>query len=444
MDRYPEGIVKVLSIQGVRDFHNAEADLRTISSNGDPYERAFVPSSLEHLSIGGLASTLQVISSWANALPLGQRVIRLEIDESMTSDEVSGLVTRDHVFLACLLADRIENSAGRDVTDTVARALSLHQARLDSKSHHTDSSRILSVSSTGLQNSISTLTHGARQVTAPAFRPDATRVSALIRPIRSTLANATNSWWPGGKRISEDKRRELEGDVTDLMFELLDNIYSWGRSRWLSRGRKAVLANSLQFFRAESLDLPVAELIEGAGVDTPIETYVGQSLPNYLFGRGNKGITFQARMIELTFFDSGEGLAYWMAADGAPRTNYLTFKDEIRYTASALQRGSGARDTIFFLSGQGIPRALEAISKLGGFVHLRTGRMSLFRDFIVEPFSADEHQDTDALFGTEVELRYFRDWSTRRRAFSEFEPSRGTTYTVLLPVFEELPRSRAR
>ena len=436
--------MNALSIRGVRNFHAAEEDLRSVAAGRDVPELLELPPTLEHQSIGGLASTLQVIATWANSCSPGQRLIQLGIDSSSSDFRISEMIDRDHIFLACLLADRIHDIEGRDLTVLFSRVLGEHHARLDSKSQHTNSSRILSVSSTGLRNSVSTLTHSSEQITSADFRPDAAKVAALIRPIRSTLAESTQGWWPGGESISSERRRALEDDLSDLLFELLDNIYSWGRSNWVSRGRKTALTTSLQYFRAESLDMPISQLLAGAGEETPVETYVGQSLPNYLFGRGNRGVQYQARMVELTFFDSGEGLAYWMAADGQPLNTYLTFNDEIRYTAAALQRGSGARDTIFFLSGQGIPRALEAISKLGGFVHLRTGRLSLYRDFAVKPFSTGEHQDADALFGTTVELRYFRDWETRTTKFTEFEPVRGTTYTVLLPVFEELARVRIR
>jgi hypothetical protein len=383
--------------------------------------------------IGALASTIQFVATWANLRRSGERIVVTDSVYDTASVGRDQTDWRDATQLIALLADHVTHESDGD-------AGQVFSARGEPAAA---GARLLSAHS-NYRSKNSALTHSPSKDTGELL-PDAKKVSRLIRPVRDLLPADLRDSWPGGTRVLTEARSQLEHDFSDLVYELIENSHVWGRSSWIAPGRPRELENGLQFFRTRYIDAPVGELIAKAGVDSPLETYLGRSLPNYLYGRGSFGIDYRVRLLEVTVFDSGEGLAYWMAADGRPLPTYLTFPDEVRYTAAALHRGHGARDTIFFLSGQGIPRALEATSRLGGYIQLRTGRMALYRDFARRPFAQSEDAQPAELISQKTPLSFFSDWgSGNTTRFQEFANTKGTAYTILIPVFEERRQTRAR
>jgi hypothetical protein len=67
---------------------------------------------------------------------------------------------------------------------------------------------------------------------------------------------------------------------------------------------------------------------------------------------------------------------------------------------------------------------MQTLSDLRGFFRVRTGRLSLYRDFVARPY---EGADTEAASG-------LIDWSGRAGGLNGMPSVEGVLYTMLIPI----------
>ena len=132
----------------------------------------------------------------------------------------------------------------------------------------------------------------------------------------------------------------------------------------------------------------------------------------------------QAHYLDVSIFDSGSGLAQtWLAKQGRLKNGILndeiSLEDEWDAVKSCLNKGFGVKEGN--TNGNGLFRIMEVVNKAGGFLRVRTGRLSLVKAFAYDAPPLDSHNLNmeDALEGGDPKLRAWAD---------------GTTISVLLPL----------
>ena len=162
----------------------------------------------------------------------------------------------------------------------------------------------------------------------------------------------------------------------------------------------------------------MAKMVEAAGRHRPLRDYFQTWRPADPRMR-------TARFMDISIFDSGAGLAQtWLARKGrisnGVREDGVSLEGELDAVYACLRKGGTTKpgDT----SGNGLFRIMEVVRRAGGFVRIRSGRMSLVRAFpyAAPPLEADNITMEDAIDGGAP--RVLRSWAE------------GTTISVLLPL----------
>ena len=129
-------------------------------------------------------------------------------------------------------------------------------------------------------------------------------------------------------------------------------------------------------------------------------------------------------LLEISVFDSGPGLAKNFI--GKAWNNQVTIAEEINTIRKCLIKGqtsvSGSEGKN---KGFGLDEVLRLLNEKRGFLKIRSGRTSIYRDLILSSYKATQHAE-------QVELR---DWLTSSsEKYSEMHNVEGTLITLSYPL----------
>lgn len=160
--------------------------------------------------------------------------------------------------------------------------------------------------------------------------------------------------------------------------------------------------------------------VEGHGKSEDQLTRIGKgnaALQGYFESVKKKKAQTLQHFLEITVFDSGIGLARrWLKANWSRQ---LKLEDEYAACMACLTKNSTSAPERG--RGLGLAEVMTILNNLDGFLKLRTGRLSLYRDF------ATKHLQSP----TDVELRDFPSCSA---VLTELAAVFGTHYQILIPV----------
>lgn len=142
------------------------------------------------------------------------------------------------------------------------------------------------------------------------------------------------------------------------------------------------------------------------GADSPLQNYLHKQSLN---DRDNSS----TRIAQISIFDTGPGMALrWLSErNGIQTYDNISLSDEIEAVKTCFLKHATTKSGQF--SGQGLPMALSAMKRLGAFMTLRTGRISLYQDLsrgdTVEfsPIDRFPNEDLNLIAGTAYSI-YFR------------------------------------
>jgi hypothetical protein len=129
-------------------------------------------------------------------------------------------------------------------------------------------------------------------------------------------------------------------------------------------------------------------------------------------------------VLEISVFDSGPGLAKRFL--GSKWTDSLSLTDEVAIIKSCLVKGVTSTVGVSGMArGFGLNNVLNTLSKKNGFIKIRSGRASLYRDLLKSPH-------LDVVDATQIELC---DWLTGSNAnFTDMGAVCGTLITMSYPL----------
>lgn len=353
-----------------------------------PEEALKIPLNLRHLAGGGEAALSQLIVTWAQARPRALLNTYLE-----TPEQVEDFVRRLAGLTGTLCATEIRG--GREnavITEQVqAAALSRLDVLLSAKPK---------AAYRGSSVEIVCADHLGRDAPYLLYQPGGSRAARLrSRDSFSDLASwllrqsVPNAYQP---LIDPETPHALGG----MMFELFKNTEDHGQVDALGN----VLALSIRAIKTLHHALQPERLAQIVADYPPLARYCESLLPPH--------DAAQTHLFELSVLDSGPGFAVSRTGKPLPEISPDEEEAAVRDCFTTFSAKGGSR------FGQGLPHVLRLLRKEGGFLRLRTGRISLHADF-----SSNGTRE-----GPEA-LEVYRPAGARHLA-----PVAGSLLTVLLPL----------
>lgn len=391
-------------------------------SKSAPENALLLPVDTSHYSFGGLATAIQAIITWGrrsdNRVLLIRKadvVRRIEKDDDgeiiseesiqdaharVQRDQLDELTSRPHKFAAIMFAKRITFNIEPD--QDIRPILNLNaKAAIDLQERNSFGQRygglcwfaFVDHSSKGFDRNF----YRDREPRQPA------QISEIIRAMveRSSIFNSTKSL----------DKNQLEC-LGRIFYELFLNTHEHGtrakrRSEWLKPGIRIIYTNAINLSEAGKKNIIK---------DEPV-------LARYLDAAE---IQSRSRFIEISIIDSGLGYCNRWRADH-PALDFeqqltLPQEYEILKTCFHFRKTSTGVDS----KGHGLPVVMDRLTKLKGFIRVRSGRLALFRNFIDSPY-----------MDLESEFCEFTDWATQKAAQTDVTAMAevaGTAITLLIPL----------
>jgi len=364
-------------------------------------EALYLPSELSNSLFGGVAAAIQAVNTWGRFS--NSREIILGGQSEDIESYLGEIVNRPHKFSAAMLAKKILiSSSNLDIRGSVNLAAS-------------DAIENQAASKHGQQRGalcwFSFVDHSTKGFdknfyTGSADEEPVPRKLSQIENIIKSMVGKSIDVLGGAQKLSDDDMH----DLGRLFFELFLNTHEHGsrkeaRNKWLKPGQRVIYSNGISLF------------------DKALEkrTQRERGLSTYLQSQRGSNVD-KSRFIEISIIDSGLGFYRRWVIDRKHETQEgdLAFEYSIiKKCFTARQTSSGKDD-----KGFGLPVVMDRLTKLKGFMKVRSGRLSLFRDFVSQPYTVGDACD-------------FSDWITGlpgSESLTELAPVSGVAITLLIPL----------
>ncbi|MDH7638101.1 hypothetical protein [Sphingomonas oryzagri] len=348
---------------------------------------------LSYAAFGGSAALAQVMCTWARRSPDAE--LFPQFDAHRTFHD---LAMRPHGLTAILMARAITGPHREDWRRAAYEAA----ARV---SFAMDQSRFVE---TTKGNAVALLCadHSSLGYLTPFYAQGPQ--GAVLRTEVEFQQLASDVLRASVNQARADEVARYAGDVGVMMRELIDNTHRYARRD--ARGnqyRKSIRGLHAQTHQVEPGDIP---------------TLTGDYAPlaGYLQGITGRFRSKHTQVLEISIFDSGPGLA--ARALGTELQAETPIGDEQRLVQSRFHdpKLRYGRDG----AGKGLRRTVRRLKSDGGFLRLRTGRTSFYKDF---------HTASDApLEPADLQLL---DAASATHVATEMAKAEGTLLTLLIPLF---------
>jgi hypothetical protein len=231
----------------------------------------------------------------------------------------------------------------------------------------------------------------------------------------------SQSIWHYG--INENKKLDaLKEPIGWILEELFKNTHDWARTGFGADAKNPLKSNMRGIF---------AEIHHGTREHFQNTSRGSKPLENYFnhpqfFDSSDENAKFS--FLELSILDSGPGYSQkWSKikiTDEKPID--LEFNDIIDCLAKhntsdtssiSRLRGLGLHEVAFLCGGR-------------GFLKIRTGRLSVYRDFVLDPYSVN-NEDVKTM------KSYIKDWATCNSTLTRFHFAEGSLLTIFYPLEKE-------
>ncbi|MGR2826424.1 hypothetical protein FY048_13030 [Acinetobacter sp. 1124_18A] len=157
--------------------------------------------------------------------------------------------------------------------------------------------------------------------------------------------------------------------------------------------------------------IPKTHTLESiSGINTPMTDYLNAT-------RKDKGTLY---FLEISIFDSGEGILKTFRSNS---DDSLDLKKEVEIVENSFTKGvtSKAESQGY---GRGLHNVRTVLDNRNGFLSLRTGRVSLYRDFNLHPLTEND----------QTPLSLFDEISKSNAQYNELAHAEGLALSILVPL----------
>lgn len=370
--------------------------------SADSVEDIYIPEGTKNIAFGSYAAAIQAINTWARRS--SSRNVYVKATGAKISDRVDELLSRPHKFCLSMLAKNIYIDGGlediRPSINSSAREIIEQQGRTKFGQRRGGLCwfALVDHSTKGFDKNFYLHSHDKKPIV---------RGQLQFKSVMSAMVGKSTDLVGGAEPLSDE-----ESDYLGRVFyELFLNTHEHGsrsveRDAWLKPGIRVIYTNGINL-SASSVDARAA-------ANKPMENY---------FSAIDELPLQRRRFIEISVVDSGLGYeGRWRAdqpqIESEPGVSRLDAEYEIFKKCFTFRQTSSGKSS----KGHGLPVVMERLTKLKAFMRVRSGRLSLFRDFINNPFKNDDPCD-------------FEDWETQERgARTEMAPVSGVAVTFLIPL----------
>lgn len=208
-------------------------------------------------------------------------------------------------------------------------------------------------------------------------------------------------------KVSSLGEYEISG-IGELLHELLLNTEEHAKSDYKfgisGRSVRGVILNSISINTDQELSVAAPE-------GTSVYSYLSS-----LMGRRQAAI----HMLEISVFDSGPGIAKSFSRDETP------FQGEVKLFLESFKKGVTSKINGVGM-GRGLPKSIRIINDREGYIAIRSGKISVYRDFLSAPLTADDIEG-------EGQVTYKDEITENSLVYSEMAQVDGVAYSILVPV----------
>ncbi|MEZ9058307.1 hypothetical protein [Vibrio pelagius] len=357
-------------------------------------------------AFGGYAAAVQAVNTWASN-NIDRELVVKESDQDI-EEQLSNIIKAPHKFTAAMMAKAIflSKETKRDVRKDI---YSLAKLAVENQSNNTYGQN------RGRLCWYSFVDHSTKGFDRNFYLNSKSRTTQIqnieqITNIVCSMVNKSSSVAGGAEFLDKDDTN----DIGRLFFELFVNTHEHGsrdknRNTWLK---------------------PATRLIYTYGInlsDSAVKNSIGNNevLEDYFLGvegtsRSNN------RFIEISIVDSGLGYSgRWLAdnpEDGV--LEELSIVEEYEILKKCFRFRSTSSNNL--VKGNGLPAIMSMLTRLNGFMRIRSNRLSLYRDFISQPFNNDNYD--------------FMDWDSKEYCNKSITPKAdvtGVLVTILIPLVDK-------
>lgn len=361
----------------------------------------YLPAELSNSLFGGVAAAIQAVNTWGRFSNSREMVLGGNSEDIQAYSEE--IVNRPHKFNAAMLARKIFLSeSDEDIRWDINAAASDAIDNQASCKHGQQRGALcwfsfVDHSTKGFDKNFYTISESEG--------PQPRQLPQIESVINSMVAKSISVMGAAQKLSNDDMK-----DLGRLFFELFLNTHEHGsraeaRSVWIKPGQRVIYSNGISLF------------------DKALEkrTQNERGLSKYLQSLRASDVE-KSRFIEISIVDSGLGFYKRWCTDRkheAPDDDLAFEYSIIKKCFTARQTSSGMDD-----KGFGLPVVMDRLTKLRGFMKVRSGRLSLYRDFIFQPYTVGDGCD-------------FSDWVTGLsggETLTELAQVSGVAITLLIPL----------
>jgi hypothetical protein len=366
-----------------------------------PHADLLLPSRLSERFLGGTAAVLQLIITWQRHCPDGR--LRIHVSEAAEPEDerrtLERFLSTDHGLLGAAMTGSIQSRLGeRDLSDAWRP---LMQQRFGEMNEPDD----LLHGPKGFLLCLDDSPFEAPRALYRSWPADAHEPPTLLgRKGFDYLSEVmARRLWPRGPGVSPD-------GLAALLHELFRNTHDWARRD--VREVRYRPGQSVRGIRFERHNFELTQQAAMAAGQPAMQEYLSRPMLDSPDGR--------QRLVEVSIFDSGPGIAArrLLALDGdGPSDPDL----EGRALLECLKKHvSTSPDSL----GVGLHRALRALSDSHAFLVIRSGRLSMLRDFVATPYRPETDKDEPFLL----------DWMAGIGGVTARAPVAGASITALIPL----------
>lgn len=377
-----------------------EKTLKEIIEN--PNLPLHLPLNDKHAQFGGLSLAIQTINTWSR---LGEEKTLLLSSGDRTSDEVAdSVIERPFKVAAAMMAKEIklerDNSNLKSTTFQKIKEMVEQQATNNYGIQRGGLCSFIFIdhSTKGFDRNFYIDTTGL---------PEPRQIKQFENVIKSMIMKSLSA--SGG--VSLTPSNDEISDIGRIFYELFINTHEHGsrgklKNKWIKPGNRVIYTNAI------NLSNTAVEYIKKE--NPPLAEHINS------FDRNNQ----QHQFIELSIVDSGLGyVGRWLSDHSEKESESdipIEFEHDIFRKCFKFRSSSSHKD----YKGMGLPVVMDRLTNLKGFMKIRSGRMSVYRDFKNKPYQMG---DRCAFFD-------FKTQKDCSETLTEHPKAEGVSITILIPL----------
>jgi hypothetical protein len=368
-----------------------------------------LPVASAKFAFGGYAAAIQAVNTWASLNETRAVVVRSSVAELET--QLNNVVKAPHKFTAAMMAKSTTLTAPkRDIKSAINAMAKEAIEGQPTYSHGQQHGRLcwysfVDHSTKGFDRNF--------YLTSPDQHAAPQSLEQITNIINSMVEKS--SMVAGGAVLPEaDNVHELGR----MFYELFFNTHEHG-SR--DKNRNVWLKPATRLIYTYGINLSDDAVSNSINNDEVLKEYLSA------LQKTNKSTR---RFIELSIVDTGLGYCgRWLADnpnDG--QLEQLNITDEYEILKKCFKFRSTSSNSL--VKGNGLPAVMANLTKLNGFMRVRSNRLALYRDFVNQPFITQETDTYD-----------FMDWDSKKyctESITKKANVTGVSITILIPLIDKV------